>query len=208
MKSDISAMSISYQYTDAVVYIGQLKFDYIGTYSLQRGAAYDAQYRKQSEEYMQLSTRKTNGEVLFPDEEATFQELLPFVGRTQYVIDGNGAFHPSCNKINTFRHDDKNVHWLRQILRTPVVERPLFLCAPVYRDAIVFYDVAGNIVSSLNVCLECMYMETAPFHHLNGDYETYDLLKRFFIAIGHEVENPDRFIMDEINKHRLKNKQR
>ncbi len=201
-------MSISYQYTDAADYINQLKFDYIETYSSQRGAAYDGQYRKQSEEYMRLSTRKTNGEELFPDEEATFQELLPLVGCTQYLIDENGAFHPSCNKINIFRHDDKKVDWLKQILRTPIVERPLFLCAPVYRDAIVFYDVAGNIVSSLNVCLECMYMETAPFHHLNGDYETYDLLKRFFIAVGHEVENPDHFIMDEINKHKLKNKQR
>jgi hypothetical protein len=49
-------------------------------------------------------------------------------------------------------------------------------------------------------------MEFAPDQYLNGDWETYDLLKRFFIEMGHEVENPHHFMMDEINK--IKAKQR
>ncbi len=49
-----------------------------------------------------------------------------------------------------------------------------------------------------------MYMETKMFSHVDADYQTYDLLKRFFIKAGHEVERPDHFIIDEIN--RLKEK--
>lgn len=31
-------------------------------------------------------------------------------------------------------------------------------------------------------------METEMFNHINGDKLTYDLLKQFFIEIGHDVE--------------------
>ena len=47
-------------------------------------------------------------------------------------------------------------------------------------------------------------METKMFDHINGDYETYDLFKRFFIDIGHEVEDSDYLALDDLNK--LKNK--
>ena len=49
-------------------------------------------------------------------------------------------------------------------------------------------------------------METKMFDHINGDYETYDLFKRFFIDIGHDVEDPERFIMDDITKLKSKHK--
>jgi hypothetical protein len=49
-------------------------------------------------------------------------------------------------------------------------------------------------------------METKMFDHINGDYKTYDLLKRFFIDIGHEVEDPEYFALDDLNKMKLKNK--
>jgi hypothetical protein len=95
---------------------------------------------------------------------------------------------------------------LVDILSTEIIEIPNFLCAPIYRDAIVFYNSAHKIVSALNVCLECQYMETKMFSHINGDYETYDLLKRYFIDIGHEVEEPTIFVYDEIKKLRAKHK--
>ena len=40
----------------------------------------------------------------------------------------------------------------------------------------------------------------------NGDYETYDLFKRFFIDIGHDVEDPEHFVLDDINKLKSKYK--
>ncbi len=61
------------------------------------------------------------------------------------------------------------------------------MCAPIYRDAIVFYK-DNKIVSTLNVCLSCEYMETKMFKHVNADNETYKLFRQFFIDCGHHVE--------------------
>lgn len=49
-------------------------------------------------------------------------------------------------------------------------------------------------------------METKMFHHIEGGYKTYDLFKRFFIEIGHEVEQPDYFALDDLNKLKEKYK--
>ena len=62
------------------------------------------------------------------------------------------------------------------------------MCAPIYRDAIVFYDLNKEIISTLNVCLSCEYMETKMFNHINADVETYNLMREFFIGLGHKVE--------------------
>ena len=93
---------------------------------------------------------------------------------------------------------DAKIETLKSILRTEIIDIPSWLCAPKYRDAFVFYNKDNKIVSVLNVCLSCQYMETTKFNHINGDWRTYDLLKRFFIDIGHEVENPEYFALDDI----------
>ncbi len=49
-------------------------------------------------------------------------------------------------------------------------------------------------------------METKMFQHIEGDYKTYDLFKRFFIEIGHEVEQPDYFALNNLNKLKEKYK--
>lgn len=197
-------MDTSYQYLDAAAYIDQLEFDYIETYSMQRGAAFDAQHREMYREYERLKVRRERRNNLSAEEAVTFNKLSPLVTHTQYLIDEKGVFHPSSTKTNTFQQQDAKVDWLKQILRIPITEIPYFMCVPAYRDAVVFYKADGTIVSTLNICLGCKYMETSPRYHINGDYETYDLLKRFFIEIGHEVEDPHHFIMDDINKLKAK----
>lgn len=185
-------------------YINQLDFDYIETYSLQRGTAYEAVAKELTEEYMRLNERKQKRDDLSLEEEVRLTELTPLVAYTQSLIDKRGTFHASSTKTHTFQRDAPQVDWLKQILNTTVTDIPRMLCGPDYRDAIVFYRADGTIVSCLNICLSCAHMETTPDHYLNGDYETYDLLKKFFIEMGHDVEDPHRFMMDEIKKIKAK----
>lgn len=193
-------METRYTYTPSPDYINDLAFDYIETYSFQRGKAYEDKIKLLKPEYGRLNVRKEKNKPLLPEEELRLEELSGMLNPIQRLMNADGTFHFSAVRTHTFLYDDPGVDTLKRILRTEVKEVPHFLCAPNYRDAIVFYDNTSKVVSVLNVCLSCKYMETGKSCYLNADFETYGLLKRWFIGIGHEVENPDYFIMNEINQ--------
>lgn len=197
-------MEISYTYIDSLDYIDQLRFDYIESYSFQRGSDYEENLKLSSIEYDNLKAKIVKQENLTEPELKRLAELEGLLGFTQYLINDQGVFHPSCQKINILSASDPLVDRLKTILQTEIKYKPALLCAPTYRDAIVFYDNNRGIVSTLNVCLSCYYMETKKFSHVNGDFETYDLLKRLFIEMGHDVENPEYFIMDDLRKQKAK----
>lgn len=178
----------NYTYTSSIDYINNLAFDYIETYSLQRGEEYEEIKRITKPEYDKLKVRKNKTNNLTKQEEERFLELHSLLGFTQYLINEKGEFHPSSKKINTFQAKDDQVDKLKKILQTEIKEVPSWMCAPKYRDALVFYDNTGQILSILNICLGCEYMETKMFHHINADIETYKLLKQFFKDIGHKIE--------------------
>jgi hypothetical protein len=197
-------MTPRYTYIHSTDFINDLTFDYAETYSFQRGTEYELQQNIFDKEYDKLKSRKSKLNDLTVEEEEKFITLDKLCGFTQYLIDDENRFHYSSTKTNTFTSTDSKIGLLKTILRTEIKDIPSLMCAPTYRDAFVFYNHEDKIVSVLNVCLSCQYMETKKFNHINGDYKTYDLLKRFFIDIGHEVENPGYFVLDNIEKIKYK----
>jgi hypothetical protein len=183
-----------------------LTFDYVETYSFQRGAEFEENRKLSQIEYDRLKIKKEKLDNLSTDEEERFVNLNGLLEFTQYLINDKGQFHPSSKRTNTFSHNDPNIDRIKNILLTEINDIPRWLCSPVYRDALVFYNSDKKIVTTLNICLSCQYMETKMFDHINGDYRTYDLFKRFFIDIGHEVEDPEYFALDDINKMKAKYK--
>jgi len=197
-------MTPRYTYIPSTDFINDLIFDYVDTYSFQRGTEYELQQKMFDKEYDNLKSRKSKLNDLTIEEEDKFITLDKICGFTQYLIDDENQFHYSSTKTNTFTSTDSKTELLKTILRTEIKDIPSWMCAPMYRDAFVFYNNGDKIVSVLNVCLSCQYMETTKFNHINGDYKTYDLLKRFFIDIGHEVEDPEYFALDDIEKMKHK----
>jgi hypothetical protein len=194
------------RYTTSTDFINNLTFDYVETYSFQRGQEFEENKKISQAEYDRLKIKKDKYHFLSTDEEEKLLALDGLLGSAQYLINGKGQFHPSSKRTHTFLHSDPNVDRIKNILRIKITEIPRWLCAPIYRDALVFYNRDKEMVATLNVCLSCQYMETKMFDHINADYETYDLFKRFFIDIGHEVEYPERFVLDDINKLKSKYK--
>ena len=184
-------MTPRYTYIFSTEFINNLKFDYVETYSFQRGKEYELKQKKFDKEYNKLELRKSEFNDLTIEEEQKFISLKKLCGSVQYLIDDDNQFHYSSEKTNTFVSTDSKIELLKNILRTEVKDIPAWMCSPMYRDAFVFYDIEDNIVSVLNVCLSCQYMETTKFNHINGDSKTYDLLKKFFIDIGHKVKNSE-----------------
>jgi hypothetical protein len=181
-------MSTPYKYIPSIDYINTLAFDYIETYSFQRGKKFEEDLKNFRADYERLKVRKEKRNNLTTAEEQQYNELNELLGFIQYLINDRGQFHLSSHKVNAFPSKDPVVSRLKEILRTDIIDIPQWLCAPVYIDAIVFYSNDGTIVSTLNVCLSCQYMELQRFVHLNADYKTYDQLHQFFLDIGHEVE--------------------
>lgn len=122
----------------------------------------------------------------------------------QYLINPNGLIQPSARLHKKLPYDNPLTYELVQILKTDIENRPAFMCAPYYRDGIIFYNNNGQIVSVLNVCLSCCYMQTDENTYINGDFLTYDLLKKFFLQMEHDVEEPTHFWMDEFEKLKAK----
>jgi hypothetical protein len=196
-------MTPQHTYITSIDFINNLTFDYVETYSFQRGQAFEENKKLIQAEYDRLKRRKEKFNNLSTAEEERFFMLHGLLGHTQYLINDKGQFHPSSKRTNVFSNNDPNIDRIKNILLTPINDIPRFMCAPEYRDALVFYGSDKTIVSILNICLSCNHMYTM-FNHIDGDFETYDLLKRFFIDIGHEVEKPDYFILDDINKMKSK----
>jgi hypothetical protein len=181
-------MTPNYTYISSIDFVNELIFDRADTYSFQRGTNFEENLKSIKPEYDKLKVRKERKNNLTTDEQERLIELNGLLGFTQYLLTEKGQFHPSSKKTNTFKSDSPLADKLRNILRTEIKDIPMWMCAPTYRDAVVFLDKENNIVTTLNVCLSCQYMETTKFNHIQGDFKTYDLLKEFFIDIGHEVE--------------------
>jgi hypothetical protein len=165
-----------------------LTFEYVETYSFQRGPDFENKMKLIKPEYDRLKVRKEKRDNLTQLEADRFEELDNLLGFTQYILNDKGQFHPSSIKTKVFSATDPRIDELKDILRTEVKHIPSWMCAPFYRDAFVFYDKANKIVSTLNVCLSCEYMATKKFSHINADEKTYKLFRQFFLDIGHSIE--------------------
>lgn len=170
-------------------YINGFSFDYIETFSLQRGEEYNAVIQMLKPERNGLKVRKEKRNNLNENEEIRLIELNSLLGVTQYLIDNTGRFHFSMERINTFQFDNEVVSLLKNILFTKTTDVNNWMCAPIYRDAIVFYKSSGEIVSVLNICLSCEAMAIDSCNQVVADSSTFEMLRKFFKEIGHPVES-------------------
>lgn len=184
-------MTPHYTYISSTDFINNLTFDSVETYSFQRGTEFEENRKLIQIEYDRLKIKKENVDNLSTAEEERFINLDGLLGVTQYLINEKGQFHPSSKRTNIFLHNDPNIDRIKNILLTEIDDIPRWLCSPVYRDALVFYNSDKKIATTLNICLSCQYMETKIFHHINGDYKTYDLFKRFFLTLGTKLKIPN-----------------
>lgn len=95
-------MTPYYTYKSSTEFINGLVFEYIETYSFQRGAEYELQQRTISNEFGKLRSRKSKLKDLTLQEEERLSELEELCGCTQYLLDDSNKFHFSAKKISAF----------------------------------------------------------------------------------------------------------
>lgn len=124
-------------------------------------------------------------------------ESLP----VEFLTDANKSIHPSAVLYQTARQDSSFADALKQALMQDIHMEGGWMCGPVYRDGIIFYNEQGEIISVLNVCLSCCHMQLDDKTYLSADFLTYDLLKKLFLEAGHPVEEPEHFYVPGLKKH-------
>ena len=177
-------MKPKYTYKKSSEFIENIDFEYFETYSFQRGPIFERKIESLESEFDYLKS-KTNLNTTEKDRLSELDELLNF---TQVIVNKKGQFHFSAVKINRIEKANPKSKRLIEILKTEIKDVPNWMCAPIYRDAILFYDNNNTLIEQLNICLSCEYMETELFNHINADFNTYELMREYFIEIGHKVE--------------------
>ena len=176
-------MKQKYTYRKSLEFIEKIDFEYFETYSLQRGKKFEEEIESLESEFANIKSKTDRNET----QKKRLSELDELLNFTQVIINKKGQFHFSAEKINRIEKTDSKSKRLIEILKTEINDIPNWMCAPIYRDAILFYDKNETLIQQLNICLSCEYMETELFNHINADFKTYELMREFLIEIGHKI---------------------
>ena len=145
--------------------VKDLKFEYFETYSFQRGDEYLNEIKNIEKALFTLERRKNKKNDLNDEKEEELLFLKQTLIQNPYLINDNSKFHFSSEKTGKFENNHEKAKQIINILQKPIVNKTDWMCAPIYRDAIVFYDKKDKIMFSLNICLSCGHM------HLDSNKE-------------------------------------
>jgi len=177
-------------------YINDLSFAYFKTYSFQRTGDYEI--------YAALCDKKANTDGRLSNEDnALFNQLQKSVGHELYstrILSHDGKLHYSAEQIAHFMAGSRPSERLIEIMQTPIEQEMLWLCAPAYRDAILFYNDENELVSGINICFQCDQIESIDRQKIKTDYKTFKYLKQLLLELGHKIERPNYFKADEIEE--------
>ncbi|TGE15825.1 hypothetical protein [Hymenobacter elongatus] len=105
-----------------------------------------------------------------------------------YLTDKRRNLHPSSQLVKRLTATDPEVEELAAILQTELVDDMRWMCAPIYHDAIIFFNAENQIVSILNICLLCSSLLTGEGQDISLDFNAYPRLKDWLKKLGHPVE--------------------
>lgn len=167
-----------------------LRFDYIITYSLLRGPKWEHLVEAMRQE-KDISRR-----ALLTATPAELPELRARLKRIERKNDletllttaGNQAYNITATPTATLNRDSTEVEELGRILQMPCQNLLYFMCAPVFRDALAFYNAKHELAGVLNICFGCNVMQTESGQDVEADYHVYGQLREWFQQFVHQIE--------------------
>lgn len=171
-------------------YISSFDFDYFRTYSFQR-----------TQPYQELSTLhewRSNGIILTKEQRNRYDTLHQLLANryAETILDEDKNLNRTAVLVCEIHKTDERFATLINDLKTPIEEEILYMCAPIYRDAILFYNSGNELVEGINICFECDRIESIHKAHIKTDFKTFKYLKQLLLRSGHEIENPEEFKAD------------
>ncbi|OOQ61685.1 hypothetical protein BC343_01015 [Mucilaginibacter pedocola] len=165
-------------------YIAQLEFDYIETYSFQRGGKYD-EFAIELPRLMMLPNPTAEERQKI---NTLRKEQNIFQRENGFLFASNRQLNKSAAPIGRFSKDAPEAIALLEALNIEAMKVYHWMCWPVYRDAIVFYKASGEIISVLHICFGCDHMTLGSNKDIIADNRCYEALRGIFLEIGHPIQ--------------------
>ena len=164
-------------------------FSYILTHSFNRGAKLDALLHAANQQFAEVRKELLTAPT----------EWLPAMRENLRSLERgrNLTLLPLTEELKTFQitaspvaktvAETPEAACLVVILAASVSEQDHWMCAPVYRDALAFYNSQGTLCAVLNICFGCDKMISDQQQEIAADTSTYQKLKIFLIELGHKI---------------------
>ncbi|MBF9140010.1 hypothetical protein [Hymenobacter properus] len=170
-------------------FISKLDCNYIISYSFNRGgkltqlkAAAGELFQRNRKQLLHVSASE------LPAIRAQLRNLEQLWGlNLMPLTDRAGAFHITALPIAKIGVDCADTERIRHFLQLPVVNSFDWMCAPIYRDALAFYDAQDKLIDVLNICFSCDRMVTHMGEEVYADTATYQGLKQVLTHLGHSI---------------------
>ncbi|MCU7617687.1 hypothetical protein NZ698_10800 [Chryseobacterium sp. PBS4-4] len=176
-----------YSNIDLSDFFKNLAFKYFETYSLQRGTAYEKIFKDKEIRFNHL-LKKSTKEILTIVDSKELDFLDSQLNRVQFLINKNKEKHYSAERIKKSNSTAEIIE-LHKILSIKTQKTPSWMCTPIYRDAIVFYNDKSEVVDILNICFSCEFMQNLNQEFIDADESVYESLKILLMKFGHKINS-------------------
>ncbi|RYU75620.1 hypothetical protein [Hymenobacter persicinus] len=167
------------------------RFSYIQTYSFNRGPKLAAFNQAAKQRFSAVRQELlTAPSARLPAMRENLRCLERGWDLTSLLLtEGENAYHITASPVAIITADSLDAERLAAILATPVCHQFDWMCGPVYRDALAFYDAQGRLRAVLNICFGCDKMLTDQQQEIAADSSTYQRLKQLLIELGHVIDD-------------------
>lgn len=165
------------------------EFAYLVTYSFNRGPKLAALHETTMAAIEQ--TKQDLQQAPFRDQRRLENQLrkLQEAIRSSTYTKKLANSHNTAERIALISQNSSLATQLGSVFSSSTEEAVFFMCPPIYRDALVFCDKHDKQLSVLNICFECLYMETDSGMLVEAGPPTYEALCELLIQLGHPISN-------------------
>ncbi len=164
-------------------FIESINFKYFETYSFQRKGEFEV-YETLFNKY------KKDDNSLTEVESAELKRLRKsnlYTQENNFLFTDNKKINETAELVYSFDKSTNVKDELIEILKIPFIDYDAWMCSPIYRDAILFYDTNDKLIDGLNICFECCNVINLNKKEILTDRVVYQKLKDFLLSVGHKI---------------------
>lgn len=174
-------------------YIQHLDFAYLKTYSGFSQEIFDIRQARYEQTIAELRQRI---ETASPQKQKILSEKMDATRLRweieqfdfQEIVGPDGMLNDHAIAIAHLPRESPAAHRIMDILTVPFREQDLWMCPPVFRDAIVFYNADHSMAGMVYICFSCGHLADYQRQLFETDNTIFPLLRSELKSLGHKIK--------------------